>query len=147
MTFHAWWALEVGRPPEDEVEKQAFRLAKTAWDAAVAAGAPDIEPEQVDAALARVGSGGSTRDDEILLRWFLGAANETVSVLQAELAKFQAYQENARGAGVPEGATPMGGNVWRCPRCNRINGIRNPVSECRRCAYPEADSRVVAEES
>jgi len=147
MDFHEWWVSEIGHPPASKEEAQAFRLCLTAWRVALVRGDREVFPEDTERALKLVGEGKSTYEDELALRLRIQIGDETVAALMADLATYAdvrqaqaAAQEQWREI-MPDGAKSLGGNRWRCPRCNFIGGIRQVETICRGCSYPGEDTR------
>jgi len=153
MDFHEWWVSEISHPPANKEEAQAFRLCLTAWRVALVRGDREVYPEETEHALKRVGEGKSTYEDELTLRLRIQIGEETVAALMADLETFAdvrqaqtAAQEQWREI-MPDGAKSMGGNRWRCPRCNFIGGLRQVETVCRACSYPGEDTRDWSEEN
>lgn len=150
MQFHEWWTEHIGHPPSDDTERAAFATSMLAWQAAlVLSDAPPIQPAAIEAALKRVGSAETTHEDELLLRNRIGVADDTITLLGVQIEEFsylatrldadaaQAKEERP----VPEGGLAMGGKMWKCPRCNFINGLKETRRECRSCGFPGEEKR------
>jgi hypothetical protein len=152
MEFHEWWVAEVGAAPEGDEGNRILRLCLRVWKAALAYGDRRVEPQALEDALTRVGQGESNTEDERLIRLWVRIANETIafereriesleSGLRAQAAKIQSNRTF-----MPDGATPLPGNRWRCPRCNFIGGLKRVEHTCRGCGYPGEDTRSWIEE-
>jgi rubrerythrin len=147
MDFHEWWVSEIGHPPANKEEAQAFRLCLTAWRVALTRGDREVYPEDTERALKRVGQGESTYEDELAIRLRIQIGDETIAALIADLDTFADVRQAQSAAAeqrreiMPDGAKPLGGTRWRCPRCNFIGGLRQPETICRGCSFPGEDTR------
>ncbi len=149
MKFHEWWSQQVGHPPQNKNEQEAFAMSMLAWQAALMMGdVPPVEPAKIERSLMRVGSGETTHEDELLLRHRIQIGDDTLAMLESQVESYAAVAQEVADAAppqkpgpVPDGAIAMGGKVWKCPRCNFINGIKSTRPECRACNFPGAETR------
>lgn len=143
MEFQEWWIAEVGHPPADEDDRKMFGFALTTWRAALAFGGDSIiEPEKIEKCLDRVGNGTSTAEDEVEIRMRIRAADDAAAFLGDSLSAYQEAEAAVRPEDpMPAGAQPMGGRMWRCPRCNFICGVKRIERVCRGCSFPGDDTR------
>jgi len=152
MTFEEWWTAEYTEPPHTPERRRVFDATHAAWRNALARGQIQQPALDVLSILERVAQGMTTAQDALALREHMTIQALTNENLEAQLYNIeqqaQAYAQAAaqadasrKAAGIPEGAIPMGGTRWRCPRCSFVAGNVRHEPVCRACSFPEEDTR------
>ena len=139
MNLVQWLALrksQIDRLPE---EHRGYVLAalSDAWTSGAAWGSAEPIPRDLEDVLNEVGDkcGDAVRDKiQVALLHYARICDS----LSAHLVQSGVTRDEGVAAmdSIPKGGIPMGGDIWKCPRCNFINGRTNPEHECRHCGYP-----------